>query len=494
VVAIADVAHYVRPNTALDAEAYRRGNSYYFPDRVMPMLPEALSNGLCSLRPDEDRACMAVEMEVGSDGALRQQRVIRGLMRSRSRLTYNRVQAAIEGAPDADLAPLMTDVIEPLVGAYRTLAAARARRGTVELAIPERKAVIENGRIVRIDLRVQKDAHKLIEEMMILANVAVARALAEAQHPLIYRTHGPPDSARLEATKTFLRELGFKMGKTVGLKPKDFNALLAQADETPEQKPLVHELILRSMAQAQYSPDNIGHFGLALEEYAHFTSPIRRYADLIVHRCLIKALKLPSDSNGQDAVTGDEVERLAQISEAISATERTAMIAERDATNRYVALYLSEAGAASFAGHISGVTRAGLFVRLDETGAEGLVPMRFLPHDFYVHDETRHCLVGRETGEIFRLCQALVVTLADVNLMTGQLTFGLDPETHQGVTVNGQDRDRFKGHNKHRGDRRTPRRQDRHANRGGGRGSSGPDERGPNPPAYGRKVYRKRDH
>lgn len=416
IVAIADVAHYVRTQSSLDREAYERGNSVYFPDRVVPMLPEKLSNGLCSLVPHEERACMAVKMTIDKNGKLIKQKVIRGLMKSAARMTYEQVQMGLDGNPDDQTAPIVETLLKPLYGAFKTLERARKNRGTIELEMPERDVTITEGRITKITLRQRYDSHKLIEEMMILANVAVAKALEKVSQPLIYRIHPKPDAARLESTRTFLKEMGYKLASgTIG--PNEFDDILKQAKDKPEE-PLIHEMVLRSMSQAVYSPDNDGHFGLALDSYAHFTSPIRRYADLIVHRALIKAFKL-----GDDGLSDQEEAHLHQISDHISDTERTAALAERDASDRYIALYLSEQSAAEFAGRISGVSNFGLFIRLNETGADGLVPIRSLPNDYYIHDETRHALVGRRTGRTYRLCAPVIVRLIQTDMATGKTVF-----------------------------------------------------------------------
>ncbi|MDF2764883.1 MAG: rnr, partial [Rhodospirillales bacterium] len=292
IVAIADVAHYVRPGDALDLEARRRGNSVYFPDRVVPMLPENLSNNLCSLRPDEDRACMAVHLWIDGEGRKRRHRFVRGLMRSAARLTYEQVQAARDGAPDELTGPLLDSVIAPLYGAYEALASARRRRGTLELDLPERRVIMgSDGRIERIEARARFDSHRLIEEFMILANVAAAETLEDRRQPAMYRVHDVPDAAKIEALREFLETIGLSLAKGQVVRPKMFTRLLEQAARTPFAE-MVNELVLRSQAQAVYSPDNLGHFGLALARYAHFTSPIRRYADLLVHRALISGLRL----------------------------------------------------------------------------------------------------------------------------------------------------------------------------------------------------------
>jgi ribonuclease R len=419
-VAIADVAHYVRPDDALDRAAYERGNSVYFPDRVVPMLPEALSNDLCSLRPNEDRACLAAQLWIDGHGRLKRHRFDRALMRSAARLTYDQVQAALDGRPDEATGPLLEPVLKPLYGAYRVLAKARKRRGTLEIDLPERQIVLgEDGKVARIAPRPRFDSHKLIEEFMILANVAAAEALEARRQPCMYRVHDAPDPERVQALREFLETLGFNLAKGQVLKPAQFNQILERSAGTPHAR-MIHELVLRSQAQAQYSPDNIGHFGLALRRYAHFTSPIRRYADLLVHRALIGGFGLGAGGIGPEAGA-----RFPEAGEHISGTERRAVAAERDAADRYIAAFLADRVGAVFPGAISGVTRFGLFVTLDETGADGLIPMRRLSDDYYEHDEARHCLVGRSSGRRFDLGGTVQVRLAEADPVTASLLFDL---------------------------------------------------------------------
>ena len=427
VVAIADVAHYVRPHSALDREAFKRGNSVYFPDRVVPMLPEALSNGLCSLKPHEPRACMAFEMWIAADGRLLRHRLARGLMRSAARLTYNQLQAARNGAPDDVTGPLLATVIEPLYGAYAALSRDRARRGTLEINLPERKVTIgADGRVAGIVERERLDSHKLIEEFMILANVAAAEMAGKANQATLYRVHDRPDPTKLDNVREFIRDLGFSLAKGQVIKSAHLTQLLMQAADTP-QAPLINEVVLRAQAQAIYSPDNIGHFGLALRNYAHFTSPIRRYADLIVHRTLIRLAGL-----GDDGLTAEEAARLYDIGEHISQTERRAAEAERDAISRYTAAFMADHIGEIFEARISGVSRFGLFVKLDGNGAEGLVPVSTLPDDFYVHDEAKHRLVGRRSGREFQLAQAVTVKLREADGITGSTLFALMSEGGNG--------------------------------------------------------------
>jgi len=417
-VAIADVSWYVRPGDALDRSARERGNSVYFPDRVVPMLPEQLSNDLCSLRPNEDRACMAVHMWVDRNGALLRHKFVRGLMRSAARLTYEQVQAARDGHPDDTTGPLLEPVIAPLYGAYQALLRGRSARGTLELEIPERQVILgDDGHIERILPRRRLDSHKLIEEFMISANVAAAEALEAKRRPAMYRIHEEPPLDKLEALRQALDGLGYRLARGLAIRPSHFTGILAKAaGEKSEQ--LISELILRSQSQAKYSPDNPGHFGLALRRYCHFTSPIRRYADLLVHRSLIGGLGL-----GEGALTDDEAERFTETGEHISATERRAVMAERDAMDRYTTAFMADRVGATFTGRISGVTRFGLFVTLDETGADGLVPVSTLASDYFIHDEVHHCLVGERTGMTFTLADAVTVELVEADTVTGGMVF-----------------------------------------------------------------------
>ncbi len=419
IVAIADVAHYVRDGDALDRCAYERGNSVYFPDRVVPMLPEALSNDLCSLRPGEDRACLAAHLWIDAKGQLKRHKFERGLMRSTARLTYSQVQAARDGRPDEATGPLNDSVIAPLYGAYAVLASARASRAALEIDLPERRIVIgPGGEVEGIEPRARLDSHKLIEEFMIAANVAAAETLERRTRPCMYRVHEPPDPAKVEALREFLGGIGYRLARGQVIRPRHFNDILLKSAGTPHAR-LVHQLVLRSQSQAVYSPGNLGHFGLALARYAHFTSPIRRYADLLVHRALIASLGLGEGGAGAEAISGDTGEHL-------TSTERRAAAAERDAVDRFTAGYLADRVGAEFAGAINGVTRFGLFVTLDETGADGIVPMRTLPgNDYYIHDEGRHSLVGERTGRTYVLGDRVEIRLAEADPVTGSLVFEL---------------------------------------------------------------------
>ena len=420
IVAIADVAHYVTPGSALDQAAYERGNSVYFPDRVVPMLPEALSNGWCSLKPKEERPCVAVHLWLDTDGRLHKHRFLRGLMRSAARLTYEQVQAARDGNPDEATAPLLESVIAPLYGAFAALLRARETRGTLELDLPERQVILDaDGDVAAIEPRRRLDSHRLIEELMITANVAAAETLEARRQPCMYRIHDAPDPQKLEALREVLRTLDLNLARGQVIKPRAFTQILNQVAGEP-YAPMVSELILRSQSQAAYAPRNIGHFGLALRRYAHFTSPIRRYADLLVHRALIAGLGLGDDGLPPDAAAGFEEAGL-----QISQTERRAQTAERDAVDRFTAAYLQDKIGALFAGRITGVTRFGLFVMLHESGADGLVPISSLPDDYYDHDETHHCLVGRRWGRQYRLGEEVQVRLVEAEPVSGGLVVHL---------------------------------------------------------------------
>jgi len=418
-VAIADVAHYVREHDALDKSARERGNSVYFPDRVVPMLPEELSNGWCSLKPDEDRPVMAVEIVIDAEGRKRRHHFLRGLMRSAARLTYERAQAAIDGRTDAVTNLLLEPVIKPLYGAFKALLKARESRGTLELDLPERKVQIDShGEVLKIEARERLDSHRLIEEFMIAANVAAAEALEKRRWPCMYRVHDQPDPSRIEALREFLEGLDLRLPRGQMIRPAHFTKLLLKAAKTPYAD-MINSLVLRAQSQAVYAPENIGHFGLALQRYAHFTSPIRRYADLLVHRALIAAYGFGEEGLARD-VTGFK-----ELGEHISATERRAAAAEREAVDRYTAAFLSKRVGEIFSGRVSGVIRAGLFVQLDETGADGIIPVSSLPNDFYDHDEQRHALVGRRWGQVYRLGDRVQVRLVAAQPLTGGITFEL---------------------------------------------------------------------
>jgi ribonuclease R len=418
-VAIADVAHYVKPGSALDREALVRGNSVYFPDRVVPMLPERISNDLCSLRPREDRAALAVRMIIGADGRKRSHTFHRIMMRSAARLSYQQAQLAIGGRTDEDTEVLVKPVLAPLYAAYETLARARTERQPLDLDLPERKILLKgDGTVDRVTTPERLEAHRLIEEFMILANVAAAETLEKARIPLIYRVHDEPAMEKVNALREFLATLDIPFAKGGVLKPEAFNRILAHVKGRDAEQ-LINDVVLRTQAQAEYAAENYGHFGLNLRRYAHFTSPIRRYADLIVHRGLIRVLKLGGDGLPQAA----DVKALAEVSAQISTTERRAMLAERETNDRLIAHFLSDRIGASFEGRISGVHRAGLFVKLRETGADGFVPARTIGDEYFRYDEKGHAMVGTRSGESYRLGDPVTVKLVEAAPVAGALRF-----------------------------------------------------------------------
>ena len=424
IVAIADVAAYVPPGSALDRDALERGNSCYFPDRVVPMLPERISNDLCSLVPGKDRACMAVRMVFDANGQKRGHEFIRGIMRSAAKLSYQQAQAAIDGTPDEASGPVLEPVLKPLYAAFAAMERARKTRQPLDLDLPERKIVIgSDGRVETIREVERLNSMRLIEAFMIAANVCAAETLEAKRAPVIYRIHDAPSPEKLTALAEFLQTLDLSMPRGAVIKPGHINRILNTVADT-EQAELVSEVVLRSMAQAEYNPDNIGHFGLNLQRYAHFTSPIRRYADLIVHRSLIRALKLGPDAKAS-GITDEEAAKLHITAEHISRTERRAMAAERASNDRYLAEFLSDRVGAEFAGRISGVTRFGLFVRLTETGADGLVPMNSLDADYFHHSERLHALIGERTGIMYRLGDPVLVKLEEVAPLKGGLRFDI---------------------------------------------------------------------
>ena len=423
VVAIADVAHFVRPGSALDKAARERGNSAYFPDRVVPMLPEALSAGLCSLKPGEDRACLAVHLRIDAEGNLRDWRFERALMHSAARLTYAGVQEAADGNGEGLSAPVRA-AVPALYGVYGALRAARERRGALDLELPERVVTLTNdGAVAHVGFARRYDSHRLIEELMIAANVAAASALEAKNALCMYRVHDRPDTAKLETLREFMRSRGIALPRGGAIRPDTFNRFLALLED-PRDVGVASLMILRAQAQAEYSPRNIGHFGLGLVRYAHFTSPIRRYADLLVHRALIAAYGLGDGGAGRG-----EVAALEQVGALISSTERRAQAAERDALDRYCAAYLAERTGAEFHGRIAGVTRFGVFVSLDETGAEGLVPARTLGASRPRFDARRQTL--DVDGRALCLGDPVVVSLEEADPLAGGLTFSL-------VAVNGE--------------------------------------------------------
>ncbi|PSC03034.1 ribonuclease R [Alsobacter soli] len=426
-VAIADVAAYVRPDTAMDREALVRGNSVYFPDRVVPMLPERISNDLCSLRPQEDRPALAVRIVLGADGRKIRHSFHRVLMRSAAKLSYQQAQAAIDGAPDHTTAPLLEPILKPLWAAYACATKARNERGPLELDLPERKIILnKDGTVERVIVPERLDAHKLIEEFMILANVAAAETLEQKKTPLLYRAHDEPTLEKMRGLGEVLASIGIKLTAQGALRPEFFNRILKRV-EGSEHQPLINEVVLRSQAQAEYTAENYGHFGLNLRRYAHFTSPIRRYADLIVHRALIRALHV-----GNDGLPDSTIPDLPEIAAKISAAERRAMAAERETIDRLIAHFLVDQVGAEFTGRIAGVTRAGLFVKLAHTGADGFVPASTLGADYYRYDEALHALVGDRSGETYRLGDEVQVKLVEAAPLAGALRFEMLSEGREG--------------------------------------------------------------
>ncbi|WP_246329316.1 ribonuclease R [Chthonobacter rhizosphaerae] len=426
-VAIADVAAYVRPNSALDKEALKRGNSVYFPDRVIPMLPERISNDLCSLKEGVDRPALAVRMIFSADGYKRRHSFHRIMMRSAAKLSYQQAQAAIDGRPDDKTGPLLDPILRPLWDGYAILHKGRTEREPLDLDLPERKILLKpDGTVDRVMVPERLDAHKLIEEFMIQANVAAAETLEAKKSPLVYRIHDQPSPTKLDALSEFLSSLDLKIAKQGNLTPSLFNRLLTRVETHPNAQ-LINEVVLRSQSQAEYSPLNIGHFGLNLRRYAHFTSPIRRYADLIVHRALVRALGL-----GDDGLPDGIEDRLDRIAADISAAERRAMQAERETIDRLIAEWLSDRIGSTFKGRIAGVTKAGLFVKLVDTGADGFVPASTIGSDYYAYDEIRHALVGSRTGETYQLGDTVEVKLVEVAPLAGAMRFEVLSDGRQG--------------------------------------------------------------
>ena len=421
-VAIADVSHYVLPGTALDHEGEKRGNSVYFPDRVIPMLPEVLSNGLCSINPLVDRLCMVCEMHVGRDGEVSRARFHEAVMRSAARFTYTKVAAILVDKDPAlrrEYAALVPH-LENLYAAYHALAKARARRGAIDFETTETKVVFnDQGGIAAIRPTVRNDAHKLIEECMIAANVQTAKFLAKHKMPALYRVHAGPGAEGLEKLRAFLGTLGLKFGGGMKPEPVHYAKLLEQVRDRPDRG-LIQTVLLRSLAQAVYTPENVGHFGLALTHYAHFTSPIRRYPDLLVHRAIRHVLRGGSDRNFNYSANHME-----QMGAHCSMTERRADEATRDALDRLKAEYMRDKQGEEFEGLVTGVTNFGLFVQIKDLYVEGLIHVTSLPNDYYTHDPVGHRLVGERSGQVFRLTDTVRVRVAAVNLDERKIDFAL---------------------------------------------------------------------
>ncbi|MDC3270960.1 ribonuclease R [bacterium] len=419
-VAIADVAHYVTAGSALDAEARKRGNSTYFPDRVVPMLPDRLSGDLCSLHEGVTRPCIAVEMKLSSTGEKLSHRFVRGLMRSPASLSYEEAQAAVDGDPSERATPLVDTVLSPLFGAYAALKQAREARQPLELDLPERKIILsDSGKVASVNFSERLDAHRLIEECMVLANVAAAETLIAKQQPLLFRVHEEPSPEKLDSLRETAKSVGLVLAKGQVLQTRHLNQLLKAAAGKDEAE-LINLSTLRSMTQAYYSSQNMSHFGLALQNYAHFTSPIRRYADLLLHRALVSA-----HGWATDGLSPQDIEMLDETAKHISETERRSMLAERDTTDRYLASFMSERVGNEFSGRISGVARFGIFVKLDETAADGLVPIRSLGREYFEHDADSQTLRGTDSGTVISLGQRVVVRLAETTPTTGGILLDL---------------------------------------------------------------------
>jgi len=436
-VAIADVSFYVRPGSALDKEARKRGNSVYFPDQVVPMLPEILSAEVCSLKEGEDRAALVCHLQVTKAGALKSWRFTRARVRIAANIAYEDAQAAIDGEEGAEVASspcampevegTILDQLKPLWACWRALYKAREKRGPLELDLPERRVMLdEKGRILSVAPRERLDAHKLIEDYMIAANVAAAKALEAKRASVMYRVHEPPSREKLVALKEYLKtfEIEFALGQVV--RPGTFNAIIGRVGEA-EFRPQVMEQILRTQTQAYYGPQNHGHFGLALGSYAHFTSPIRRYADLVVHRSLVRAYGL-----GEGGLTNEEEAGMDVIGELISNLERRAMVAERETMDRYVAAFLADQVGALVKCRITGVQPFGFFATVEELGGDGLVPAATLGREYYRYDEASQRLIGDESGESFAMGQRLTLRLAEANPVSGALRFEL-PDAPKGA-------------------------------------------------------------
>lgn len=428
IVAIADVSYYVRSGSALDKEAKKRGNSVYFPDRVVPMLPHSLSSDKCSLKAGEDRAALVCHMVIGKDGALRDHRFTRAVVRLGANIAYEDAQAAIDGRLDH---PLTDSALRPLWNCWTALKAARDKRGPLELDLPERQVMLNDaGEIAEIRLRERLDAHRLIEDYMIAANVAAAKALERKKSPLIYRVHEPPSREKLVALRDYLKthDVEFALGQVI--QPEMFNRIIERVGER-ETLPEIMEQILRSQTQAYYAPGHGGHFGLALGSYAHFTSPIRRYADLIVHRALVRAFGLEQARPTIDGVKPEtglsdaEIETLEATAEAISRTERRAMEAERETIDRYVAAHLSARVGDLVDARISGVKDFGFFATVEGLGGDGLVPVSTLGDDYFRYDEAAQALVADGSDLSFRHGQRLKLRLVEANPVSGSLRFAL---------------------------------------------------------------------
>jgi len=455
IVAIADVSYYVRPGSELDREARSRGNSVYFPDRVVPMLPEELSAGICSLKEGEDRAALACHLKIDARGAIKSWRFSRARVRIAANIAYEDAQDAIDAAaqeridvaspvcsmPDLERRvpeELVERALKPLWACWRALFMARHKREPLELDLPERRVMLdEKGRITSIAARDRLDAHRLVEDFMIAANVAAARALEAKKAPVMYRVHEPPSREKLTALKDYLATFGIEFALGQVIKPSTFNRIIERLGNSDGREEIMEQL-LRTQMQARYTPERLGHFGLALSSYAHFTSPIRRYADLLVHRSLVTAYKL-----GDGGMAPGDAEHLERIGEQISMLERRAMEAERETVDRYVAAFLADQVGQLVECRITGVQPFGFFATVDDLGGDGLLLAKDLGREYFRYDEAARTLVGDETGETYRIGQKLTLRLADANPITGALQFQL-PEGSYGGRSAAPRRDRVR--------------------------------------------------
>jgi ribonuclease R len=456
IVAIADVSFYVRPGSELDREARARGNSVYFPDRVVPMLPEELSADICSLKAGEDRAAMACHLKIDREGNLKSWRFTRAKVRIAANIAYEDAQAAMDAAeeerievssPTCSMPPvegpvpteLVDKALKPLWACWRALFAARQKRDPLELDLPERRVMLdEKGRIASIAPRDRLDAHRLVEDFMIAANVAAARALEAKKAPVMYRVHEPPSREKLVALKDYLKTFGIEFALGQAIKPGTFNRIIERLGESEGREEIMEQL-LRTQMQARYGPERLGHFGLALATYAHFTSPIRRYADLLVHRALVKVYGLGEG----ELPLGDE-ERFEQIGEQISMLERRAMEAERETVDRYVAAFLADQVGQLVQCRITGVQPFGFFATVEDLGGDGLLLAKDLGQEYFRYDEAARILVGEESGDTYRVGQRLTLRLAEANPVSGSLRFELPEGSYGGSSIPAR-RDRTRG-------------------------------------------------
>ena len=440
-VAIADVAHHVRSGSELDREARKRGNSSYFPDRVVPMLPDVLSGDLCSLHEGVDRACVAVRIVLDAKGKKLKHEFVRGVMHSLASLSYEQAQAAADGNYDDVTKPLAGHIAD-LYAAYASAVKARNARQPLHLDLPERRIILsDEGKVTSVSYKERFEAHKLIEEFMVMANVCAAETLEAKKRPLLYRVHEEPSPEKLDVLRDVADAAGLQLAKGQVLKTQHLNQLLDAAAES-EDAEVINMTVLRSMKQANYSPDNLGHFGLNLERYGHFTSPIRRYADLIVHRALIAA-----HGWGDDGLTPEDEERLEETAVWISETERRSMLAERDTTDRYLAAFLSERVGAEFEGRISGIARFGLFVKLNETGADGIIPLSQLGREYWRYNERDGTLKGEDSGRVIAIGMPCKVALVDATAVTGGLTLEMLELDGKPMPKGGSGKSRPRGRN-----------------------------------------------